>query len=56
MPYGVPKEHGGDTPENDQKMERCVASVMKDGHSKASAIRICKSSMFGPKGKGTRGR
>ncbi len=44
MPYGMPK--GMDTQENNAKMERCVAEVMKDGHSKQSAIKICKASMI----------
>lgn len=56
MPYGVPHEHGGDTPENDARMERCIDSVMKSGHGKVAAIKICKSSLFGPKGKGSRGK
>ena len=45
MPYGVSKEAGGDSPENDAKMEDCVAQVMKQGHSKVSAIKICKISI-----------
>ena len=52
MPYGLPKEQGGDTKENDEKMERCVRSVMsRKGVSKVSAIKICKSSAF-PKKRG----
>jgi hypothetical protein len=47
MPYGISKSHGGDSPANDAKMERCVRDVMKGGKSKESAIRICKSSLFG---------
>jgi hypothetical protein len=43
MPYGLPKEQ--DTPENNAKMERCVARVQAKGQSKESAIRICKSRM-----------
>lgn len=51
MPYGVPKTHGGDTPENDKKMEDCVSSIMKkQGIPKPQAIAICKDSLFG-KGK-----
>ena len=48
MPYGVSKKHGGDTPENDAKMERCVEHVMDAGKikDKAVAIAICKHSMF----------
>lgn len=45
MPYGIPKEH--DTPENNDKMERCVERVMEKGKPKESAIRICKVSLFG---------
>jgi len=48
-PYGVPKSKGGDNEENDSKMERCVEKVMAEGHSKESAIKICKSSIFGDK-------
>lgn len=47
MPYGIPKDAGGDSPDNVEKMHRCVESVMQTGKSKESAIRICKSSMFG---------
>jgi hypothetical protein len=45
-PYGIPKEHGGDSPENVAKMEKCVRDVMKQGKDKESAIRICKNSVF----------
>ena len=27
MPYGMPKDMGGDSPENDSWMERCVKKV-----------------------------
>lgn len=47
MPYGVSKKLGGDTPANDAKMERCVASLVQKGYDKVAAIRICKSSMQG---------
>lgn len=40
MPYGM---RGGDTPESDSWMEKCVAKVMKDGKDKSSAIAICKA-------------
>ena len=56
MPYGVAKEHGGDSAENDARMESCVAAVMKHGNSTSSAIAICKAKLFAPKGKGSRGR
>ena len=49
MPYGVAKEHGGDSPENVSRMERCVAHVVKQGHAKDHAIAICKASLFGKK-------
>lgn len=47
MPYGIAKEHGGDSPKNVAKMERCVDALLDKGHSKESAIRMCKSSIFG---------
>lgn len=44
MPYGVPKEKGGDSVENVAKMERCVQHVMSGGkYTKEQAIAICKS-------------
>lgn len=49
MPYGVRKDRGGDSPENDAKMERCVAEVMKRGTDKVTAIKFCKTSLFGRK-------
>lgn len=42
MPYGIPRNKGGDSPSNVAKMERCVREVMKHGFSKEQAIRICK--------------
>lgn len=51
MPYGIAEEHGGDSPGNVAKMERCVAKVMADGHTKSSAVAICKSSLFGSRKK-----
>lgn len=45
MPYGVAKDAGGDSPENDAKMERCVQHLMDKGYSKTSAIRMCKVSV-----------
>lgn len=43
MPYGM---KGGDTPESDAKMERCVNQVMAGGkRTKEQAIRLCKSSI-----------
>jgi len=51
MPYGVDKMHGGDTPENTAKMERCVAHVKKNNPKMAEGmcIAICKHSIFGVK-------
>ena len=48
MPYGMPKDMGGDMPEVDRKMEHCVNSIMSKnkGMSKESAIKICKSQMM----------
>ena len=45
MPYG------GTTPIQDARIEACVARVMKQGHDKVSAIKICKASIL-RKGKG----
>lgn len=40
MPYG------GTTPEQDKKIEHCVARLMGEGHDKVSAIKICKASVM----------
>jgi hypothetical protein len=45
MPYGVDKEQGGDSKENDTWMETCVKKVMKQGKDKGSAIAICKTTL-----------
>lgn len=56
MPYGMPKEMGGDSPENDSWMERCVRKVAnqtdKEGkkYGKDRAIAICKSTFMKMKG------
>jgi len=56
MPYGMPKDMGGDSPENDSWMERCVKKVQgrkaKDGKviDKSRAIAICKSTFMKMKG------
>ena len=45
MPYGIAKEKGGDSPENEMKMKHCIAQILK-AHpemDKVSAIKICKS-------------
>lgn len=47
MPYGIPKDAGGDSKNNMMKMKDCVDGVMSKGKDKTSAIRICKASMFG---------
>lgn len=44
-PYGIDKDLGGDSKENDSWMEACVTRVMKKhGVDKTSAIKICKTS------------
>ena len=43
MPYGVAKNVGGDSPGNDQKMERLVSQFQQRGMSKLSAIKLAKS-------------
>jgi hypothetical protein len=45
MPYGVDKEQGGDSKENDKWMERCVQRVMAGGKDKGSAVAICKTTL-----------
>ena len=45
MPYSISKKVGGDTPAVDAKMERCVQDLQQQGHTKLSAILICKSSI-----------
>lgn len=45
MPYSLKKSVGGDTPELDAKMERCVANLQAKGTDKTQAIRICKASI-----------
>lgn len=50
MPYGVDKDIGGDSPENDAWMEKCVSRVMKTGKEKGAAIAICKTTLKKTKG------
>ncbi len=50
MPYGVDKDVGGDSPENDKWMEKCVSRVMSQGKDKGSAIAICKTTLKKMKG------
>jgi predicted Ser/Thr protein kinase len=45
MPYG------GTTPDQDKKIEECVAELIRKGHSKVSAIKICKASIMRNKDK-----
>jgi hypothetical protein len=40
MPYG------GTTPEQDKKIERCVAQLVAGGRPKSEAIPICKASIM----------
>jgi hypothetical protein len=55
MPYGIPKDIGGDSPENIEWMENCVEKVepkMKGRKDpKGSAIAICKTALMKSKGK-----
>jgi hypothetical protein len=45
-PYGLPKEKGGDSPDNVKAMEKCVrATMVRDGVTKEAAIRICKTTL-----------
>ena len=48
MPYGISKEHGGDSPENVKRMKVCITGVMKDNPKldEDAMIRICKSRLF----------
>jgi ribosomal protein S7 len=50
MPYGVDKDIGGDSPENDKWMENCVKKVMATGKEKSNAVAICKSTLKKTKG------
>lgn len=50
MPYNLPSEVGGDSRENTQWMEECVAKVMKQGKTKEEAIAICKATLIRSKG------
>lgn len=49
-PYGIDKDLGGDSKENDSWMEQCVQKVMKKGKDKSSAIAICKATLRKSKG------
>lgn len=43
MPYGISKTQGGDSPENDARMEAQVAAIQRSGQDKVSAIKIAKA-------------
>ncbi len=45
MPYGIAKRFGGDSPENDARMETQVAAIQRSGQDKVSAIKIAKAQM-----------
>jgi hypothetical protein len=45
VPYGISHKVGGDTPNTDAKMERCVAQIVAQGRDKVSAIKICKAAI-----------
>lgn len=45
MPYGLPKDIGGDSPSNTKWMENCVEKVSKE-RGKSSAIAVCKSQLI----------
>jgi len=42
----MPKQMGADSPASGDKLEPCVADVMKSGQDKVSAIKICKDQMM----------
>jgi len=43
MPYGLPKDIGGDSPSNVQWMHNCIKKTGKEG---SSAIAICKAQLI----------
>ena len=45
MPYGLPKDIGGDSPSNIKWMENCISKLSKT-RGKSSAIAICKSQLI----------
>ena len=47
MPYGVPKELGGDSAKNTSRMDDCVSAVMKrePSYDQSRAIAVCKHSL-----------
>ncbi|PNX51046.1 MAG: hypothetical protein BV456_04655 [Thermoplasmata archaeon M8B2D] len=57
MPYGLPKEIGGDSKTNEEWMKKCVSRVMgrKNARTggktdKKTAIMICKKTLMKSKG------
>jgi hypothetical protein len=53
MPYGMPKDVGGDSKQNTRKMEHMVGKIMKrSGKDKESAIKIAKANLVAKKRKG----
>jgi hypothetical protein len=51
MPYGIPKEKGGDSEKNVAKMEKCVRAIMsRKKLPKDRAIAICKAQFGFTKG------
>lgn len=46
MPYGLPKDVGGDSPANEKWMHGCIAKVEKGKVSHTSAILICKRQLI----------
>ena len=52
MPYGLPKNIGGDSKENVRWMEDCIKSIKNKNpdYSKERAIRICKKALIKQKG------
>jgi len=57
MPYGVDKKQGGDSPENDAFMERCVNRISGTNkrtgkpYTKGEKIAICKNALKQKKAK-----
>lgn len=46
MPYGLPKDVGGDSPANTKWMENCVSNVKGQGKPGSDAIAICKAQLI----------
>lgn len=47
MPYGIPKDKGGDSPENVAKMKKCIEAVSRENShlDEDQIIAICKSKL-----------